>query len=197
MFFSKFKSISYNKDKNWFEFSFDYNDFTNKAEGTKTQWTVCTNGERIENFRSGENLNQWSGRKIVLSQKFKSLFDEYGIDFTKDLQNAICSQSKKGFFKQLLYLFKLTLQMRNSNTETDYLISPVCDRNGNFYDNGNNNYDNDLPENADANGAYNIARKGLMILNQIKQTSDLKKPKYDLTNKAWLNFIQKGYANKD
>ena len=102
-----------------------------------------------------------------------------------------------GFFEQLLRLFKLTLQMRNSisNTETDYLISPVYDRNGNFYDSRNNR--KDLPNNADANGAYNIARKGLMILNQIKQTSDLKKPKYDLTNKAWLNFIQKGYANKD
>lgn len=196
-FFGSFKSISYNKDKNWFEFSFDYNDFTNKAEGTKTQWTVCTNGERIENFRSGENLNQWSGRKIVLSQEFKTLFDRYGIDFTKDLQNDICSQSDMGFFEQLLRLFKLTLQMRNSisNTETDYLISPVYDRNGNFYDSRNNR--KDLPNNADANGAYNIARKGLMILNQIKQTSDLKKPKYDLTNKAWLNFVQKGYADKD
>lgn len=208
MFFSKFKSISYNKDKNWFEFSFDYNDFTNKAEGTKTQWTVCTNGERIENFRSGQKPNQWDGRTINLSQKFKSLFDEYGIDFTKDLQNSICSQSKKGFFKQLLHLFKLTVQMRNSNTETeeekgkkDFIISPVC-VDDKYYNSDieaekekdeEGNWKSELPVNADANGAYNIARKGLMILNHIKQSSDpSKKQEYDLTNKAWLNFVQKG-----
>ena len=41
-FFSKFKSIRYNKDKGWFEFAFDYNDFTTKAEGTRTNWTICT-----------------------------------------------------------------------------------------------------------------------------------------------------------
>ncbi len=208
MFFSKFKSISYNKDKNWFEFSFDYNDFTSKADGTKTEWTVCTNGERIENFRNGETSNQWGGRTINLSQKFKSLFDEYGIDFTKDLQNSICSQSKKGFFKQLLHLFKLTVQMRNSNTETeeekgkkDFIISPVC-VDDKYYNSDieaekgkdeEGNWKSELPVNADANGAYNIARKGLMILNHIKQSSDpSKKQEYDLTNKAWLNFVQKG-----
>lgn len=192
-FFDKFKSISYNKNKDWFEFSFDYNDFTSKAEGTKTEWTVCTNGERIENFRNGETSNQWSGRTINLSQELKTLFDGYGIDFTKDLQNSICSQSEKGFFEQLLRLFKLTVQMRNSisNTEIDYLISPVCDKKGVFYDSREDR--KDLPNNADANGAYNIARKGLMILNHIKQSSDpSKKQEYNLTNKAWLNFVQKG-----
>lgn len=192
-FFDKFKSISYNKNKDWFEFSFDYNDFTSKAEGTKTEWTVCTNGERIENFRNGETSNRWDGRTINLSQEFKTLFDGYGIDFTKDLQNSICSQSEKGFFEQLLRLFKLTVQMRNSisNTEIDYLISPVCDKKGVFYDSREDR--KDLPNNADANGAYNIARKGLMILNHIKQSSDpSKKQEYNLTNKAWLNFVQKG-----
>ena len=121
------------------------------------------------------------------------MFDGYGIDFTKDLQNSICSQSEKGFFEQLLRLFKLTVQMRNSisNTEIDYLISPVCDKKGVFYDSREDR--KDLPNNADANGAYNIARKGLMILNHIKQSSDpSKKQEYNLTNKAWLNFVQKG-----
>lgn len=206
IFFSKFKSINYNKDKDWFEFSFDYNDFTSKAEGTKTQWTVCTNGERIENFRNGETSNRWDGRTINLSQEFKSLFDEYGIDFTKDLQNSICSQSKKGFFKQLLHLFKLTVQMRNSNAKTeeekeDFIISPVC-VDGKYYNSDieaekgkdeEGNWKSELPVNADANGAYNIARKGLMILNHIQQSSDpSEEQEYDLTNKAWLNFVQKG-----
>ena len=47
-FFCKFKSIRYNKQKGWYEFTFDYNDFTTQAEGTRTLWTICTRGSRIE-----------------------------------------------------------------------------------------------------------------------------------------------------
>ena len=47
-----------------------------------------------------------------------------------------------------------------------------------------------LPLNADANGAYNIARKGLWVINQIKQTDDLKKLKLVISNKEWLHFAQ-------
>ena len=58
-FFSKFDGIKYNAAKDWFEFSFDYDKFTSKAEGTKTKWTVCTYGNRIESFRNVEKNSQW------------------------------------------------------------------------------------------------------------------------------------------
>lgn len=50
-----------------------------------------------------------------------------------------------------------------------------------------------LPENADANGAYNIARKGLWIINRIKETkeAELNKVNLNISNKEWLNFAQK------
>ena len=87
--------------------------------------------------------------------------------------------------------------MRNSitGTETDYLVSPVADEEGNFYD---SRYCNTaLPKNADANGAYNIARKGLMLVKQIKAATDLANFKYDISNKVWLNFAQqKPYKNE-
>ena len=41
-----------------------------------------------------------------------------------------------------------------------------------------------------ANGAFNIARKGLMIIDQIKASDDLSKLKFDISNKSWLNFAQ-------
>ena len=69
-FFGSFDCISYNKDKDWFEFSFDYNKFTKKAEGTKTQWTICTYGDRIE--YEGKEY-----KRIKLTEAFKQLFDEY------------------------------------------------------------------------------------------------------------------------
>ena len=182
-FFGSFDCISYNKDKDWFEFSFDYNKFTKKAEGTKTQWTICTYGDRIE--YEGKEY-----KRIKLTEAFKQLFDESKIDINSDLQKSICTSDNKNFFGKLLHLLRLTLQMRNSisNTDEDYIISPVMNSKGEFYD--SRKASDNLPKDADANGAYNIARKGLMLLQQMQQMQSLEKPKYDLTNKAWLQFAQ-------
>lgn len=182
-FFGSFDCISYNKDKDWFEFSFDYNKFTKKAEGTKTQWTICTYGDRIEYV--GKEY-----KRIKLTEAFKQLFDEYKIDINSDLQKSICTSDNKNFFEKLLHLLRLTLQMRNSisNTDEDYIISPVMNSKGEFYD--SRKASDNLPKDADANGAYNIARKGLMLLQQMQQMRSLEKPQYDLTNKAWLQFAQ-------
>lgn len=192
-FFEKFESIRYNADKKWFEFSFDYSKFTNKAEGTKTNWTICTNKERIESFRNPEKNSQWDNREIVLTDEFIKLFDTYGMDYkiNKNLVTDIVKQSDKAFYERLLYLFKLILQMRNSitGTETDYLISPVSNQKGEFYD--SRLAIDTLPKNADANGAYNIARKGLWAIEQIKKAEDLKKVKLAISNKEWLAFAQK------
>lgn len=190
-FFSKFKIIRYNKDKDWFEFNFDYNDFTNKAEGTRTTWTLITHGDRVITFRNPDKNNQWDNREVILTNEFKDLFKQYSIDINGNLKELIATQTEKAFFEELLRCFKLTLQMRNSitGTETDYLISPIADNRGIFYD--SRSCPDSLPKNADANGAYNIARKGLMLIEQIKKSNDLKKVKFDITNKSWLNFAQK------
>lgn len=47
-----------------------------------------------------------------------------------------------------------------------------------------------MPKDADANGAYNIARKGIMLVQQIKQSDDLRTMKFDISNKSWLRFVQ-------
>ena len=195
VFFGKFDSIRYNNDKSWFEFSFDYKDFTTKANGTRTQWTLCTCGKRIETFRDEKQNSQWTSRECGLTDKFKDFFAKYGIDIYANLKEAIAQQDVADFFKGLLYLLKLTLQMRNSvtGTDIDYLQSPVADTNGNFY---NSLCDKSLPENADANGAYNIARKGLWIVRQIKASDDLRNLKFAISNKEWLQFAQnKPYLN--
>ena len=96
-----------------------------------------------------------------------------------------------------MQFMKLLLQLRNSrkNPEEDYILSPVADENGVFYD--SRSCGDKLPENADANGAYNIARKGLMLIRQIKEAKEFGKVKYDISNKAWLNFAQqKPYKNE-
>ena len=196
-FFSKFDAIRYNANKDWFEFNLDYDKFGTKAEGTRTKWILCTQGNRICTFRNAEKNSQWDNLKIDLTREMKSLFEHYHINICGNLKEEICSQTDKAFFTGLLHMLKLTLQMRNSitGTETDYLVSPVADENGVFYD--SRSCGDALPKNADANGAYNIARKGLMLIGQIKETKDLANFKYDISNKAWLNFAQqKPYKNE-
>ena len=80
--------------------------------------------------------------------------------------------------------------MRNSktNSEVDYLFSPVADEQGVFYD--SRNCGANLPNNADANGAYNIARKGLWVIRKIQSTSIDEKISLAITDKDWLNFVQ-------
>ena len=57
-------------------------------------------------------------------------------------------------------------------------------KDGRFFD--SRNADATRPKDADANGAYNIARKGLMLLRQIQAQEE-----QDLSNGKWLEFAQR------
>lgn len=100
------------------------------------------------------------------------------------------------FFSTLLYAFQKTLQMRNSNaaTEEDFILSPVA-KDGRYFcstDEANKgrdtqgNWVSKLPVDADANGAYHIALKGLFLL----KNPETKK----IENEKWLQFmVEKPY----
>ncbi len=195
-FFNKFKEIKYNNEKGWYEFVLDYSDFTTKAEGTRTKWTLCTHGTRIKTYRNKDKNSSWDSVEVDLTNDLKKLFDKYDIPSSDDMKEYIIKQTDKHFFEELTKLLALTLQMRNSVTDTDidYLISPVANENGEFYDSRTCN--DDLPKNADANGAYNIARKGLWCAMQIREALDPKKMNFVISNKEWLSFAQtKPYLN--
>ena len=191
-FIEKFDNISFNKKENYFEFQIDYSKFTNRPYGIKNKWNICTYGKRIERFRNPKNNNNWDTVEIDLTEKFKELFMNYGIN-NENIKEDILRQENKNFWIQLLNLLKLTLQMRNSipNTEIDYMISPIRNSKGIFYNSDDN--DSKLPIDADANGAYNIARKGLMLIQQIRKTDDdkLNKMKFKISNQDWLTYVQR------
>lgn len=193
-FISKFDDMKYNHEEDFFEFSIDYSKFPKTDADYKKKWTVCTYGDRIERFRNKENNNEWNDNTVVLTAEFKKLFEDAGIDYTADLKEQILCQNEVKFFKRFLRLLALTLQLRNSKTNNvnfDYIISPVRDSNGVFYYSGNYTNKDALPCDADANGAYNIARKALWAINQLKECDDLKNAKLSITNKEWLEYAQK------
>ena len=191
-FIRKFEDIRFNEKDNYFEFVVDdYSKFTDRLNDSKMDWIICTYGDRIETFRNPEKNNQWDNRTVKLTDEFKKLFEQYNIDLS-NIKESILDKDDTKLFKEFMKLFKLTIQMRNSitNSEEDYLISPVKNNNNEFFDTRKG--DKRLPLDADANGAYNIARKGLMLIEQIKNTDDdkLGKIKYDISNKEWLSYAQ-------
>lgn len=195
-FFSKFDSINYNSEKDWFEFRFDYNNFGTKAADTQTEWMLCSYGTRVRTFRNPSKVNQWDNEEVNLTEEFKKVLHVAGVDIYGNLKESICSLTDKKYLEPLMHLMKLLLQMRNSvsNSEIDYLLSPVADDNGHFYD--SRVCSDSLPKDADANGAYNIARKGLWAIRKIKDTTEGERLNLAISNKEWLQFAQqKPYLN--
>ncbi len=188
LFFGKMKSIRFNPIKDYFEFEFDYNDFTTKAEGTKTNWVVCTYGKERFYYSASDKKSI----KIDITDSIKSLLISNNILFGdgQELRNIITNQTSASFHKRLIQYLGITLALRYSSASEmrDFILSPVADKENNFYN--SETAVNSLPKDADANGAYNIALKGLWALFQINETEDLKKVKLAISNKEWLHFIQ-------
>jgi CRISPR-associated protein Cpf1 len=204
-FFSKFDSICYDSKTDSFAFSFDYKNFGGKAaeEMKRTAWIVYSKGDRIQYYPSTKE----SGN-IHVTAELKKLFDEYKINWElgNDILDSILEHGADEaglkerdtikLYDRLYQLFKLVLQMRNSNakTEQDYILSPVPDAAGMFYDSRNEKgKDAKLPIDADANGAYHIALKGLLLMNRLgaMPESDIKKTNLAISNADWFAFRQK------
>lgn len=196
-FISKFDRIFYNEVEGFFEFSFSYDNFTEKAEGTKNVWTICSYGKRIVSFRNDKKNNEWDWKEIDITEQIKSHLEGQCIDIRQnDLRESICNVNSASFFQEILSDIKLVLQIRNSSKEEDYMISPVKNSSGEFFDTRMYNEANSfLPKDADANGAYNIARKGLLLLERIRNANK-GKVQLTITNKEWLNYAQKNCLNK-
>lgn len=198
-FLNMIDNIAYNDKTDMFEFQIDYDKFPKCNSSYKKKWTICTNGDRIESFRNKDKNNSWDNRRIILTDEFKKLFNEYHIDYTANLKQSILNKNESEFYRRFIKLFSLTLQMRNSIKdstlpEDDYIVSPVANKNGEFYDSrsyGGKN--NSLPCDADANRAYNIARKALWAIDKIKKTPDecLPEKKLAISNAQWLEYAQK------
>jgi len=194
-FFTKFDDIYFDAEHDYFCFDIDYSRFTDKAAGTKENWTLCSYGERVRTFRNPAKNMMWDAEVVYPTELLKELFYRYNVEFEGQpevsLKDSILAQSDKGFFKELMHALEITLQMRNYGEEIDYIISPVLNKNGNFFDSRSGIMG--LPSNIESNGAYNIARKGLWMINQIKNAEydKLGKEKLAMSVQDWLCFAQK------
>lgn len=183
----KIGSFKFNPERNWFEISFDYRDFG--IEMAHPQWKACTHGDAYW----GYNPKEKRAVSCNVTEELKKLLAEYGIDYETgaDIKEETLRQTKPAFWKTLFYMLKLALQLRNTvagtDNENDYILSPVEYEEGKFFD--SRKAGEDEPQNADANGAYHIAMKGLQALRRIEDGKVNKFPKNG-ERKAWLAFMQ-------
>lgn len=85
------------------------------------------------------------------------------LNYKKDLlETLITGKFNSDFYKKLFIYLNFLFEIRNSvsGTEIDYISCPECG----FHSNKSN-----YIKNGDDNGAFNIARKGIMILEKITQ----------------------------
>ena len=196
-FFGKFESIIWNGD--YFEFTYDIKKFSSSYSNKKQQeledypektiWTVCScvhrhryvaiPKERNQEQKGSKNTQQKENKIFDVNEQLKELFTKAELNKDQNLCSDINKQQKEFLAKLFLY-FKLILQIRviddskeKGTEENDFILSPVYP----FFDSRKiKNKENilSLPDNGDANGAYNIARKGVLILHKIKYRMESK-----------------------
>ena len=190
-FFKSFERICFDKKDNYFVFEYqDGKVSTVRKTESNTLWRVCTYGKGRYKYDRGSKDH----KKIDVTKEMKNLFDKYKISYEKkkDLIEEICKQNKKDFFIEIIKLLNLTLQLRHINpdaktdNEKDFILSPVAKK-GRFFD--SRTAKNKEPKNADANGAYHIALKGLKTLKGIHKDKEKLKVS-PIKNKDWFQFIR-------
>lgn len=185
---AKFDGFKFNNAKGYFEFVIDYDKFIN-GKIPLGKWTICTVGQE----RYSYDAKNQTTIKYDVTKELQNLLVKYNVAYEdgKDLLGKIKDIDEKGFYSALLYWLRLTMQLRytvkGTENEDDYILSPVADKNGNFFD-SRKAQDNE-PKNADANGAYHIALKGLQLIQNIDD-GKLAKPEKNMENAKWFKFAR-------
>lgn len=204
IFFTGFDSIVYNTEQDVFTFCLNYENFKTYTNIYRKKWQVSSYGERIKHERNA--AGHYIDSFVYPTRDIKELLTTQGIDYSNgqdilpQLLQIDDSKANSSFWKGMLSAFQRIVQLRNSSRtlttdgkEADYIISPVADNTGSFYD--SRTAAANLPQDADANGAYHIALKGLMYLN-INNAAKDNKPKLYVKNEDWFKFTQERNSAK-
>lgn len=212
-FWESFDSIIYNPDKDRFEFSYTLGRIASKSMDkeqdeekiTRKQWTVCSSVARSRYVKTEltEEQKQTSERDNIgklgkheifcVTAEMKALFKSAKIDYKadNDIKKALELNTDTSLHRSCVYFFNAIMTMRvtdsskvSGTNENDFILSPVEP----FFD--SRQHYAGLPENGDANGAYNIARKGICILKKIDAADNLSKIDLLITKQAWQEYAQ-------
>lgn len=164
--------------------------FQYKDENAEKTWTLWSgkDGKSLERYRArrGKDKNEY----IVETYDVKDLLDKLFQKFDKS--KSLKQQIKEGVelqkvndhtaWETLRFVIDIVQQIRNSGDVNNYqddnfLLSPVRGEKGEHFDSRISG--STLPKDADANGAYNIARKGIIMHEHIKHWVRNGKPSFE------------------
>lgn len=141
-------------------------------------------GEPLPRFQNKKQMlddkNVWEAEPINVVEILDQLFANFDKtkSFKVQIEQGVELEKVEGrsetAWQSLRYVLDLIQQIRNSGKKKEddnFLYSPVRSENGEHFDTRNYQNNGELSEieDADANGAYNIARKGLIMDAHIKQ----------------------------
>lgn len=169
-FIKDFVCVSYNKKEDFFEFNTGI-------------WNICS----TKVLRPWYDVKTKQTKDIDVNEELKSLFKENNISYTdgQDLKNKLCAVKNADFYKKFLFYFKVLVALRYKNKTDDFILSCVKSKEGEFFDSRRYKGTDILPQDADANGAYHIALKGLMKVLSIKKGETC-----NISNKEWNEWIR-------
>lgn len=161
----------------------------------------------LERFRWKKDAQKME--TVHVYEELKELFEAKNIRFDETIFEQISEFDEdelgvdgKSFWKSLAFYWNMLNQIRNTNKDAegdgnDFLQSPVySEKIQGFYDSRKSaeykeKFGIVLPENGDANGAYNTARKGIIMANRMKKGED----QY-ITDEMWDAWTQKNSVVK-
>lgn len=180
-FFHAFNSIRFEDSLLHFIFNYNSEDIYCVATSPKREWHLASHGSRVDG----------KGKEVDLTKEFCQFFSKVGLGLEEVSKEVICDLNDE-FLSEFFSIFCMMLQMRNSSKERDYIISPVAGEHP-FETNEKNTQG---IKDADANGAYNIALKGLYWLYKNFPLDEKGNLLY-ISNEEWFRFLQtKPYLNE-
>ena len=160
-----------------------------KLEGLKEYYNLFSkitleedDKKQLEDYK--KNLRNQVADRFKQHKDFKTLFKKDLIK--KDLVDFLAEDANKKELVNKFSNFTTYFTGFHDNRKNMY----TADENGVFFD--SRNVGEAKPKDADANGAYHIALKGLLALDKINNAEDknMKKLNLAISNKEWLGFAQ-------
>ncbi|GEM_PF-3589091 len=189
--------IFYQKENDVFIFEYKWEQECNR-NGEKEKYNgidkvfSSVSRTRWENSRKA-NVEFIDGTERSITGLLKKLFKDNQIVIEKDINQQLIKRREElslEFFRSIIFYFNLIVQIRNYDREkqggdADYIQCPAKKNGKPCMFDSRDTMSSDLKEivNGDANGAYNIARKGFILLTRIRKNP--KNPNLFLNNKDW------------
>lgn len=174
------------------------------------QWKLYSSkdGKSLDRFRGsrGKDKNEWRNERVDVVKILDDVFVNF--DKTRSYLSQIVKENVKlektsskpdiTAWESLRFAIDVIQQIRNTGEDerdNDFIFSPVRDGNDSHFDSriyldhAKEKENITMPSSGDSNGAFNIARKGILMSGHIRVWIKNGKPKYDKNTNDLNLFI--------